>query len=447
MPMPTTPTPPALFHRALAEADRLGGANPGGDGAAAASLAPYAELRRNAREHFAALGLPTKKDEAWKFTDLRTALRPDYAFVHGDGATRLTAADLDEYRIPGLGADVLVVVNGALVPALSSLELGRARVSGLREALADPSDEVRRVFGRHAAVERDAFAALNTAFDLDGVFLHVPDGAALDRPLHVMHVVDAEADAFVQSRHLFVFGRNARAQVVETYHVRGGAETFGNHVTEVVVAEDAVVDVYRVQDEGDRAHGVHTTHAVQEGRSVFSTATFTFRSGLVRNNLTVVPAAEGCESRLHGLYVVRGEQHVDTHTLVDHVAPGCDSNELYKGIIYDRGAGVFNGKVFVHREAQGTNAYQQSQGVVLSDDAHHFSKPELEIYADDVKCSHGSTTGEIDPEALFYARARGISLSDARALLLYAFAHDVVEEVKLPALREHLDRLIEARLD
>src|SRR5690606_19745350 len=158
--------------------------------------------------------------------------------------------------------------------------------------------------------------------------------------------------------------------------------------TEIVVAQDAVVNHYRIQDEGPRAHQVNTTHAVQEGRSVFSTATFTFESGLVRNDLTVVPAAEGCESHLYGLYVLRGSQHVDNHTYVDHAAPGCMSNELYKGIVYDRSSGVFNGKVMVRREGQQTNAYQQSQGVVLSDDAHHFSKPELEIYADDVKCSH-----------------------------------------------------------
>jgi Fe-S cluster assembly protein SufD len=432
-------TAPALdfLTRALAEHDHA----TGGDGAPG----PFADARREARARFAALGLPTKKDEAWKYTDLRPALRPDYAFLRGGAAPGLTRADLDPYRIPGLDAFTAVVVNGAFVPALSDLDgLGRATAGSLRNALAAGGEVVRRAYGRATG---GAFAALNAAFDLDGLFLHVPDGVVLERPLHVLHLVDAEAEAFVQSRHLLVFGQNARARVVETHHVRGSAETFGNHVTEIAVAQDAVVDHYRVQDEGARAHQVNTTQAVQEGRSVFSTATFTFASGLVRNDLTVVPDAEGCETHLFGLYVLREGQHVDNHTLVDHVRPGCTSNELFKGIVYDRATGVFNGKVHVHRDAQQTNAYQQSQGVVLSDDAHHFSKPELEIYADDVKCSHGSTTGEIDPEALFYCRARGVSLSDARAMLLYAFAHDVVEQVKLPALRTHLDRLIEARLD
>jgi Fe-S cluster assembly protein SufD len=179
---------------------------------------------------------------------------------------------------------------------------------------------------------------------------------------------------------------------------------------------------------------------------VVSSLTFTFATGTVRNNSTLVPAGEGCESHLGGLYICHGEQHVDTSTLVDHVAPGCMSNELFKGIVYDRSTGVFNGKVFVRRAAQQTNAYQQSQGVILSPDAHHFSKPELEIYADDVKCSHGSTTGSIDVEALFYLRSRGISESDARAMLLYAFAHDVVEMVSDEALRTHLDARIAERL-
>lgn len=431
----TETTKTDLYQRALDEADRAFS----GDGAPR----PFAERRRAARDRFAALGFPTKRDEAWKYTDLRPALRPDYAFLRGDGTTRLTRADLDPYRVPDLDAHTAVVVNGAFVPALSDLDgLDGATAASLR-ASAD-HEVVRRHLDR---ADDGAFAALNAAFDLDGLLLHVPDGIVLEKPLHVIHVVDAEADAFVQSRHLFVFGRSAQARVVESHHVRGGAETLGNHVTEIVVAQGAVVDHYRIQDEGARAHQVNTAHVVQEGRSVFSTATFTFESGLVRNDLTVVPAAEGCETHLYGLYVLRGGQHVDNHTFVDHAAPGCQSNELYKGIVYDRATGVFNGKVYVRRDAQQTNAYQQSQGVVLSDDAHHYSKPELEIYADDVKCSHGSTTGEIDPEALYYCRARGISLSDARAMLLYAFAHDVVEQVKLPALRAHLDRLIEARLD
>ena len=241
-------------------------------------------------------------------------------------------------------------------------------------------------------------------------------------------------------------GRAAEVRIVETFGVTGEADTFRNDLTEIVASDAAVVRHVRVQDEGDAAHGVSLVQTYQGRDSDVSTLTFTFASGTVRNNTVMVPAGEGGQSTLGGLYICHGTQHVDTNTLVDHVAPGCQSNELFKGILYDQSTGVFNGKVFVHREAQQTNAYQQSQGVILSPDAHHFSKPELEIYADDVKCSHGSTTGAVEPEHIFYLRSRGVSESDARAMLLYAFAHDLVEMVSMEPVRDWLDARIAERL-
>ena len=437
---------PGLYGRALEEMDR----SFGGDGAPH----PFASLRQQARDAFTLLGIPTRKDEAWKYTDVRPALEHDYAFVSCDFASRLSTSDLEPFRIPGVDAYTAVVVNGVFVPALSDLEnLEGAQVASLRAAAAAHGSAIADYFGRYTAIEKDAFAALNTAFDLDGLFIDVQKGASLDKPIHVMHLTDPQdldsgEGAFVQSRHLFVFGEGSEGQVIETHHILGDnpVRTFGNHVTEVVVAAEAKAEHLRVQDEGDEAGQVNTMQVYQEDNSSFSTATFTFRSGLVRNNLNIVADGKDCETHLNGLYIARGNQHVDNHTLMDHAQPGCESNELYKGILYDESTGVFNGKVFVRREAQQTNAYQQSQGVVLSDDARHFSKPELEIYADDVKCSHGSTTGEIDAEALFYCRARGIALDEARALLLYAFAHDVVERVEPAPLRDWLDGRIVERL-
>ncbi|HEX8384984.1 MAG TPA: Fe-S cluster assembly protein SufD, partial [Rubricoccaceae bacterium] len=329
-------------------------------------------------------------------------------------------------------------------------------VGGLREASLAGGTAVADYFGKYADVERDAFAALNTAFRLDGLFLHVRKGVELARPVHVVHVVTAARPTFVQTRHLVVVEANASATVVETFVTAGtaaglpstgvSAAPFRNDLTEIVVGRGARLEHVRIQDEGDAANGVSLVQVYQEADSQATTLTFTFASGTVRNNTVMVPDGMGCTSTLGGLYLCHGAQHVDTHTLVDHVAPGCVSNERFKGVLYDESTGVFNGKVFVRREAQQTNAYQQSQGVVLSPDAKHFSKPELEIYADDVKCSHGSTTGAIDPEALFYLRARGLSESQARSLLLYAFAHDVVEMVASEPLREALDARIARRL-
>ena len=416
---------------------------------------PFADLRRASRGHFERLGLPTRRDEAWKYTDLRTALAPDYTFA--TGTTDLADSDIDaavaSADVPGLGAFRLVLVDGVVDAARSDLGALPAGVDAgsLREAGLASGNVLADYFGKYTDVEKNAFAALNTAFRLDGLFLHVRKDVELARPVHVVHVLAAARPTFVQTRHLVVVEANAQATVVETFVTAGGPEgisaaTFRNDLTEIVVGRGARMEHVRIQDEGDAANGVSLVQMVQQADSQATTLTFTFASATVRNNTAAVPSGPGCTSTIGGLYVCHGTQHVDTSTLVDHVAPGCVSNERFKGIVYDKSVGVFNGKVFVRREAQQTNAYQQSQGVVLSPDAKHFSKPELEIYADDVKCSHGSTTGAIDPESLFYLRARGLSEAQARSLLLYAFAHDVVEMVASEPLRDHLDARIAERL-
>ncbi len=428
---------PALLRHAV---DALDGAF-SGDGAPD----PFADRRRQARDAFDAAGLPTTRHEAWKYTDLRPALTPDYRTAEGGQATD---ADLDAAAIDGLDAARVVLVNGhydADRSDLGGLPDGVV-IGSLAETLRTSPEAVEETFGKHVDLGRDAFAALNSAFSLDGLYLSVPRGVAVERPIHVVHLLTADVPTYAQTRHLIVVGEVGEVRVVETFAVRGDAETFRNDLTEIVAGAGAVVRHVRIQDEGDRANGVSLVQSYQERDSDVSTLTFTFASGTVRNNTVMVPAGQGGQSTLGGLYICRGDQHVDTNTLVDHVAPGCQSNELFKGIVYDRSTGVFNGKVFVQREAQQTNAYQQSQGVVLSPDARHYSKPELEIYADDVKCSHGSTTGAIEPEHVFYLRSRGVSEADARAMLLYAFAHDVVEMVTLEPVRDHLDAMIAERL-
>ena len=407
-----------------------------------------ASLRARARRAFETAGVPTRRDEAWKYTDLRPALAPDYAPVPAPDADALSADDVARYAVPGMDAARVVVLDGHVLPHLSDLGglPAGVTVGSLAEALAAGDETALAHAGRHADVEADAFTALNTMARADGVFVHVPRGVAAERAVHVIHLQTAAAPAFVQTRSLVVVGEAAQATVVETYARLGEAPTFRNDVTEIVAGRGAVVRHVRVQNEGDNAHGVSRVATWQDADAAIDTLTFTFASGLVRNHVAMLPAGLGGTATLGGLYICHGTQHVDTSTLVDHVAPGCVSNELYKGIVYDRSVGVFNGKVFVRREGQQTNAYQQSQGVVLSPEAKHFSKPELEIYADDVKCSHGSTTGAVVPEHVFYLRSRGVSERDARAMLLYAFAHDVVAMVHDEALRDHLDALIADRL-
>ena len=404
-----------------------------------------AEIRQDALDAFARLGIPTRKHEAWKYTNVERALRGDFAVLEPGAETGLTRADVERYRIPGLDAHLVAVVNGTFRPELSDVDglPQGVRVRSLLDAAESDADAVATYFGTYADVEEDAFVALNTAFDLDGVFLSVPKGTAVERPIHVVHVADPERDSLLQTRNLYVFGENAEALVVESTHTAGAARTFTNAVTEIVVDQAARVDLLKLQQEGDEAQSVDTLQVYQERDSRFRAHTYTLSGKLVRNNVNAIPAGEGCETHLYGLYITDGDQHVDNHTLIDHAAPNCFSNELYRGILDDESTGVFNGKVFVRRDSQQINAYQSSQGVVLSDGAKHFSKPELEIYADDVKCSHGSTTGELEPEHVFYLRSRGIDERTAKGLLLYAFAHDIVEELPNAALREHLDGIIE----
>ncbi|OZC03129.1 Fe-S cluster assembly protein SufD [Rubricoccus marinus] len=433
-------TRPDLFGQAAEEFDRAFS----GDGAPR----PFADLRAKSRQHFEALGLPTKKLEAWKYTDLRPALKEDYQFAAGDGTSTFAPEAIDAFAIPGLDAARLVVVNGAVVDALSDLSaLGEGvTVGSLREAAQENGAVIAEYFGKFTETDQNAFAALNSAFDLDGFFVHVAKGVEVKTPIHVIHLVEGDQPTFVQTRHLVVVEDNARVRIVESYVASGETPQFGNHLVEIAAGPGSAVRHVRIQDEGSHAHAITTTNVYQDRDSDVHTHTFTFDTGLVRNNTTAVLGGPGGNHTVGGLYILHGEQHVDTSTLIDHEAPACESNELFKGICYDKTTGVFNGKVFVARPAQQTNAYQQSQGVILSPDARHFSKPELEIYADDVKCSHGSTTGAIDPEALFYLRARGLSLSDARALLLYAFAHDVVAELENEPLQEFLDARISERL-
>lgn len=457
--MPTTPTkkptpPPSsptdFASRLLAEIE----AAHAGDGAPR----PFADLRAEARDVFAATGFPSTKQEAYKYTDLQKALREDLSLLEEDPSD-VSADVLAPVRIEGLGdAAHVVLVNGVFAEHLSDtsrLPEG-VTLTGLGRAMSEHREVVEKHFGQIVDATDDAMVALNAAFDLDGVFLHVPKNTVVETPIVVTHLLDLHPDAttgaFVQSRHLHVIEENAQVKVVETMHRTGrtaeSTVTFGNHLVEVHVGQNAHVDAVRIQDEGSKAGQVTSLYTRQIGEkpSTYSHLAFTFAGGVVRNNITSQVDAPGCETNLSGLYILEGEEHCDTHTLLDHIDTDGQSNELYKGIVYDQATGVFNGKVYVHPTAQRTNAYQQSQGVILDPDATFYAKPELEIYADDVKCSHGSTTGAIDPEGMFYLRSRGLSEADARAMLLYAFAIDIAEMVSLEPVREHIDRRITERL-
>lgn len=415
-------------------------------GASLNGSATVSGLRTEAIETFAARGLPTSKNEAWKYTNIVRALRHEYDLEPVDAAD-VDPAVVERHLIPGLDAHVVVLVNGRFDPTqtrIHDLPQG-VIIESFADATRRHADLVSRHYGRYVDMKNEAFAALNTAFASDGVFVYVPTEVVVDRPIHILHLVTTSRDLMIQPRLLYAFEAGSNAVVVETSSGVSTGRTFTNSVTEAYVGPNAHFEHYKVQDLGDSATQVYNVQVYQERDSVFTTNTVTLSGALVRNNLWFLPDGENCETHLYGLFLGRGKSHIDNHTFVDHAKPNCYSEELYKGILEDESTGVFNGKVYVRQDAQKTNAYQSNKSIVLSEKANMYSKPELEIYADDVKCSHGATTGQLDQEALFYLRARGLSEQLARALLLQAFAKDVVHNIKLDPLRELLDEYIVER--
>ena len=317
-------------------------------------------------------------------------------------------------------------------------------VCGLAEALQKHPQLVEPHLARHADFKRNAFAALNTAFLRDGAFVYVPANVAVEAPIDLSSVVAAldQNHPYVWHRRaLVVLGRTARATVVESFGGSSGAY-FTNAVTEIVVGDNAELDHYKIQEEGPEAYHVGIMQ-VQLGRAArFSSHAFTLGGLWTRNEINAVFTGEGAECTLNGLYRGDGRRLIDNHTFIDHAVPNCVSHELYKGVLGDKARGVFNGKIYVRQDAQKTDAKQTNKTLLLSEEATINTKPQLEIYADDVKCTHGATVGQLDDESIFYLRSRGVGLQEARNLLIYAFANDVVGRVKVPSLRERLERTL-----
>ncbi|MFN8641236.1 MAG: Fe-S cluster assembly protein SufD [Candidatus Binatia bacterium] len=414
------------------------------DALAADAPAFVRALRQRARARFAALGFPTTRVEDWKYTNVAPIAREIFAVAPDtitDAATALAAAArLD-------GAVELVFVNGRFAPSLSTrpaLPAGvvvdsLAATWASRPALVEPH------LGSLAGIEDDGMAALNTACVQDGAFVHLPDGCDLAAPIHCLFVSLANGTPTVSHpRVLVVAGAGSRTHLVEQHVGRGRYWT--NAVSEVIVGAGASVAHHKVQREDTAAFHLATISAAQAGDSHFGSHAVALGAALSRAAIATRLDAPGAACVFDGLYVADGTQHVDHHTTIDHAHPRGTSRELYKGILTGRASGVFNGKVFVRPDAQQSDAQQMNQNLLLSDDAQIDTKPQLEIFADDVKCSHGATIGQLDHDAIFYLRARGIDEPEARRLLIYGFANELVERVAVAPLRAHLADALAARL-
>ena len=404
-------------------------------------------VRRAAIDRFAAVGFPTTRDEEWRFTPVAPIAQTEFRPA-GPGA--VTQAALAPFLFGHPEWPQLVFVNGKFAPELSVLPALPAgvRLENLASALRTDGELLERHLTRHARPETTPFAALNTAFMGDGALVYVPPGVALEQPVHLLFVASPEAGGTVaHPRNLVVVERGARASVVESYvSLADGARYFTNAVTEVVSGEDAWTEHTRIQRESERAYHVGLTHVDQARGSHYRSFTLAMGGAIARHNLHVRLNAPGIETLMYGLYLTRGEQVVDNHTAIYHDHPNCNSWEVYKGVLDDRSRAVFNGKVLVKPEGQKTDAKQTNRNLLLSSAAKVDTKPQLEIFADDVKCTHGATVGFLDPLGLFYLRSRGIPTQTARKILTYAFAAEVVDEVALAPVREELNRLLLARL-
>jgi Fe-S cluster assembly protein SufD len=403
------------------------------------------DLRSRGAAKFTALGIPTVRDEEWRFTNTAPLAAIDFAPAEpiSGAAERLNGFSYTEAPLR------LVIVNGRFDTTLSRTKGLPAGVhaGSLATALKENPDVVQRYFGQLADFTTRSFTALNTAFVQDGAFVYVPDGVVLEEPLHVIFVSGADASkAMSHPRTLVVAGAGAQARVVESYIGAAGETYFTNAVSEVFVAENAGVDHYKVQQESLDAFHVGSLHVHTSRSSRFSSHSFALGGKWVRNDATALLDGEGGDCTLNGLYLADRDRLIDNHTTIDHAKPHNGSHEVYKGILGGTSRAVFNGKIIVRQDAQKTDAKQTNKALLLTDDAQVNTKPQLEIFADDVKCTHGAAIGQLDDDALFYLQARGIAAAEARAMLIHAFAGQVLDGIGAGAVRERAMALLDEKL-
>jgi Fe-S cluster assembly protein SufD len=411
------------------------------------SESPVHSLRREAIRRFDKLGFPTNRHEEWRFTNIQPILKADLKPVLGPHRGSIPPNDIErlffgtEHR--------LVFVNGYFAEALSSVgELPKGVWCGsLAAAQSERYDVLLQHLARYAKYDDSPFTALNTAFLREGAFIHVPDNTLLDKPIHLLYLTKDANELLISPRNLMVIGANSRASVVESYESLTANSYLTNVVTEIVLGENSVLEHDRLQDEGLQAFHVSSAYVHQQSNSSFISNSIALGGSIARSSVSAVLDGPGSECTLNGLSLSSGTQLIDNHTSIDHAQPNCQSHELYKAILDGKSRGVFNGKIFVRQDAQKTDAKQTNKTLLLSDQATIDTKPQLEIFADDVKCTHGATVGQLEAEQVFYLRTRGIDVTTARDILTFAFASDVVNRVHVEPLRDQLESRIHTRLD
>jgi len=409
----------------------------------------FHRIRQDAISNFNAMGFPIKKHEEWKYTNLSPIFKHNFKQAFELTGSTLSKEDIENFIIKSSGINLLVFVNGQFDKSLSSIvtDIEKAFIGSFSEAKNKFGKIIEDHFAKYADYKTHSLVALNTAFAKDGAFVYVKKDGEVKEPVHILNISDARNENyFLQPRNLIIVDEGASVNVIEDYYTIGGKHSFTNVVTEIFCGKNSRVEHYKIQNDGDNSYHIGTSQVLQEKDSRFSNTTVSWGGSVTRNDLNSVFNDTNTECHFFGLYLLTGKQHVDNHTLADHKMPHCYSNELYKGILDDRSTGVFNGKIMVREDAQKTNAYQSNNNILLSDDATIYSKPQLEIFADDVKCSHGATSGQLSEEEMFYLRSRGIGEDQARTILLHAYARDVIDSVKVGELKDILVKKLEKKL-
>jgi Fe-S cluster assembly protein SufD len=403
--------------------------------------------RVEAIQNFQKLGLPSNKSEEYRFTPITRALEKNFSFDQ-PGTVPSKINSVDQFLIPDLETNIIVFINGIYSADHSKIisPESEIKISDLRKAV--NQDDAPIYFEKYLKTSVDPFTALNSALWQDGIFIQVPAKSKVAKPVFVLHINDAEKEQSIShTRLLVVLEQESELTLIERSASIGGNNIFHTFAEEIIIKENASLDYVKIQNDEGKLHQVANALIHQSDKSKLNTFTLTLNGSLIRNNFNIAIDGENCESHFYGLYLLNGNTLSDNHTVVDHIKPNSFSNEFYKGVMDGNSKGVFNGKIFVRPHAQKTNAFQSNRNILLTDTSTINTKPQLEIWADDVKCSHGCTSGQLDEEALFYLRSRGVSLNEAKAMLLYAFALETLEPIKNPLLKAYLDNLISSRLN
>jgi Fe-S cluster assembly protein SufD len=408
---------------------------------------PIHDVRTEAMRNFESKGFPTKKEEAWKYTSLNNLQKVDFSIFPKE-VNALEYKDVKKYFLHEIDTYKIVFIDGIYSSYLSETTHDGVDICLMSSALTKPMyKQIIDVYFNKVASREDSLTNLNTAFSREGAYIYIPKNKMPKKPVEIIHFATGNETALLlQPRSLIIVEENAELQVIERHQSLTANEVLTNSVTEIFAAKSAILDYYKVQNDLGTASLIDNTYINQKSKSAVSVHTFSFGGKLTRNNLNFYQNGEYIDSTLKGVTILGEKQLVDHHTLVHHIEPNCESHQDYKGIYGENSTGVFNGKIIVDKIAQKTNAFQQNNNILISDKATINTKPQLEIFADDVKCSHGCTIGQLDEEALFYLQTRGIPKKEARALLMYAFANNVLQSVRIPELKTRINKLIANKL-